>query len=34
MDDSLVCIDFDMTGLNPETEEILEIYCQITRGPD
>ncbi|KFH48097.1 oligoribonuclease-like protein [Hapsidospora chrysogenum ATCC 11550] len=30
--DPLVWIDCEMTGLNPDTEEILEIYCLITTG--
>ncbi|KOS19326.1 Oligoribonuclease [Escovopsis weberi] len=30
--DPLVWIDCEMTGLNPDTEEILEIYCIITTG--
>ncbi|KAH7328892.1 ribonuclease H-like domain-containing protein [Stachybotrys elegans] len=31
-DDPLVWIDCEMTGLNPDTEEILEIYCIVTTG--
>ncbi|KFA66488.1 hypothetical protein S40285_00701 [Stachybotrys chlorohalonatus IBT 40285] len=31
-DDPLVWIDCEMTGLNPDTEEILEIYCILTTG--
>ncbi|KAH6898526.1 ribonuclease H-like domain-containing protein [Thelonectria olida] len=31
-DDPLVWIDCEMTGLDPDTEEILEIYCIITTG--
>ncbi|QUC17829.1 uncharacterized protein UV8b_02070 [Ustilaginoidea virens] len=31
-DDPLVWIDCEMTGLNPDTEEILEIYCLLTTG--
>ncbi|KAK7426162.1 Phosphatidylinositol 3,4,5-trisphosphate-dependent Rac exchanger 2 protein [Neonectria magnoliae] len=31
-DDPLVWIDCEMTGLNPDTEEIIEIYCIITTG--
>ncbi|KAK4078559.1 uncharacterized protein Triagg1_2890 [Trichoderma aggressivum f. europaeum] len=31
-DDALVWIDCEMTGLNPDTEEILEIYCILTTG--
>ncbi|KAK5990526.1 Oligoribonuclease [Cladobotryum mycophilum] len=30
--DALVWIDCEMTGLNPDTDEILEIYCIITNG--
>lgn len=31
-DDPLVWIDCEMTGLNPDTEEIIEIYCLVTTG--
>ncbi|CAM1506686.1 Fc.00g063270.m01.CDS01 [Cosmosporella sp. VM-42] len=31
-DDPLVWIDCEMTGLDPDTEEIMEIYCIITTG--
>ncbi|KAH7170797.1 ribonuclease H-like domain-containing protein [Dactylonectria macrodidyma] len=31
-DDPLVWIDCEMTGLNPDSEEIIEIYCIITTG--
>ncbi|POR39786.1 Uncharacterized protein TPAR_00010 [Tolypocladium paradoxum] len=31
-DDALVWIDCEMTGLNPDTDEILEIYCILTTG--
>ncbi|GJN77789.1 hypothetical protein PLIIFM63780_001282 [Purpureocillium lilacinum] len=31
-DDPLVWIDCEMTGLDPDKEEILEIYCIITTG--
>ncbi|KAH7023164.1 ribonuclease H-like domain-containing protein [Ilyonectria destructans] len=31
-DGPLVWIDCEMTGLNPDTEEIIEIYCIITTG--
>ncbi|KAI5868226.1 exonuclease [Durotheca rogersii] len=31
-DDALVWIDCEMTGLDPETDEILEIFCIITTG--
>ncbi|TWU77142.1 hypothetical protein ED733_008381 [Metarhizium rileyi] len=32
IDDALVWIDCEMTGLNPDTEEIIEIYCIISTG--
>ncbi|KAJ6446139.1 exonuclease family protein [Purpureocillium lavendulum] len=31
-DDPLVWIDCEMTGLDPDKEEILEIYCIVTTG--
>jgi len=31
-DDPLVWIDCEMTGLDPDKEEIIEIYCLITTG--
>ncbi|KAK2591141.1 Phosphatidylinositol 3,4,5-trisphosphate-dependent Rac exchanger 2 protein [Conoideocrella luteorostrata] len=31
-DDPLVWIDCEMTGLNPDTEEIIEIFCILTTG--
>ncbi|KAM3531496.1 hypothetical protein NHJ13051_000788 [Beauveria bassiana] len=31
-DDPLVWIDCEMTGLNPDVEEIIEIYCVLTTG--
>ncbi|KAI8630546.1 ribonuclease H-like domain-containing protein [Xylariaceae sp. FL1651] len=31
-DDALVWIDCEMTGLNPDSEEIIEIFCIITTG--
>ncbi|KJZ73494.1 hypothetical protein HIM_07050 [Hirsutella minnesotensis 3608] len=31
-DEALVWIDCEMTGLDPDTDEILEIYCLVTNG--